>query len=76
MSNISFDPDQLFRDLSVYGGTTINNNFSDCINTKTVQVENNTIFEFDDFTITGAELKICMKTLLEITKERNPEEFI
>ena len=41
-----------------------------------VVITGDLILEFDGFEIKGEQLKICMKTLLEIAKERRPEDFI
>jgi hypothetical protein len=77
MSNINFNPDDLFGELAVYSNNPTNSvNNGDITNSTTVRVENGTTFEIDDLTMTGEELKICMKTLLEITKKLHPEEFI
>jgi len=45
----------------------LNNGFS---------IDINATYVIEDFSISGAELKTCLKVLLKIAKEKSPEEFI
>jgi hypothetical protein len=63
-------------DGSYTNGHYINGDITASINKSSVRIEGATIFEIDDLSMTGDELKICLKTLLEMTKKIHPEEFI
>jgi len=63
-------------EVKVYSGTTWSS-ISSGADTASVHYTDSTVIGFDDgSTITGKELRICMKMLLKQAMKEMPEEFI
>lgn len=76
MQNFSFNTDNV----SIVSTPIIPSMYdSPCISpnlNSTFKITEETDFVIGDLTIPGKHLKVMMKTLLEISKQKHPEEFI